>query len=411
MNIKLTKLELFAYIAFSGLFITGSTLRYGVYSNQLLQQYSPLLAIGLVLLCLVKIKDRNLYTRKFDKIGVLLYVSLIFVSCSFIIIMGSFGSKIMSFISIICPSIVVLYKFQNRQQFDKVFSIWMKLLKFCVILIVITGVIDVLTSYSITHFFAEFTGIASYSRIARQNRCVSYMGHPLYTGEICLSYYLFAHLQAEMTGEKESIIDFAIALLGTALAQARTAMILLVMAYLLFNLRWKRVIYIIGGIVLLWIGYELHIFDAIIQRFTSSISNGDISAGRNSSLYELIKAGSFKLFWFTGQEIYYDGRVTLLGMALEYPILCWAYNYGIFIAIMLVILVFIYPLLIVIARKQKDLLISLLFIILDVNSYTGIANNGYKPLHFYIMVCLILNISNVFYKRYSKSKLQNIVEK
>lgn len=404
MNIKPTKLKLYAYIAFSGLFITGSTLRNGVYSNSLLQQNSPLLVIGLVMICLVKTKERNLYTQKFDKIGILLYTSLIFVSCSFFVIMGSFRSKLMSFISIILPSIVVLYRFQNKEQFYKVFEIWMKLLKLCVTLIVITGVIDILTNYSITHFFAEFTGIASYSRIARQNRCVSYMGHPLYTAEICLSYYLFVHLRAEMTGEKESIIDFTMALLGAALAQGRTAVILLVVAYLLFNLKWRRLQYIVLGIALLWIGYELHIFDSIIQRFTSAISNGDISAGRNSSLFELITSGSLKLFWFTGQEIYYDGRVTLLGMALEYPILGWAYNYGIFIAIILLTLVFIYPLLIVAFRKQKDLLIALIFIILDVNSYSGIANNGYKPLHFYIMVCLILNISNIFYKRCSKSK-------
>lgn len=404
MNTKLTKLELYAYIAFGGLFITGSTLRNGIYSNLLLKQHSPLLLIGLLMLCLVRTKERDLSIQKFDRVGSLLYVLLIFSACSIFVIMGYFREKVMSFISVILPSIIVLYRFQNRQQFYKVFEIWMKLLKFCIILIVITGIIDILTSYSITHFFAEFTGISSYSRIASQDRCVSYMGHPLYTGEICLSYYLFSHMRAKMTGEKESIIDFTMALLGAVLAQGRTAVILLSVAYLIFNLKWKRLRYIVFGIILLWIGYKLHIFDSIIQRFIIAINNGDISAGRNSSLFELIRSGSLELFWFRGHEIYYDGSVTLLGMALEYPIVAWAYNYGIFITIILMMLVFIYPILIVSIRKQKDVLIALLFIILNVNSYSGISNNGYKPLHFYIMVCLLLNISKIFYKRNSKSK-------
>ena len=302
-----------------------------------------------------------------------------------------------AFVSIILPVFIVAFRFKSKNDFLCFFDIWMKIMSVCVVFMLITELFDYISGFQFTQWMYNFTKVDSFGRMLRAGRPVSYMGHPLFSGELFLAFYILNHLSNKLIGKKDRFLWFVICLLGCVLTQGRAATAIIVIAFVLFNLEWKRFKYIIILGVILSIGYYLGLFDLIIERLFSSIANGDISTGRNSSIVELIQTNDLHLYAFHGQSIDYDGSVTTLGMAMEYPILSWAYSFGYIVSILISAAVFIYPLILSIYRKQKIIIISLLAIMLDVNTFTGISSNGSKALLYYTFVCIILNVSNYLY--------------
>ena len=405
-SLRFTKFKMAVMICLIGIFFTGSALRYGVYGNNILGQHSLLTYLGI---CLVYIYDKggrlDLSSVKYDKKQMLLSLLILIVVFFIIAMTSGIFIKLHIYISIVVPLLIISFRFRDSKFLYDVIKCWKGFLKISVIIMLITEIIDVLSGYSVTAWIANFTNVASFSRILKQQRCVTYMGHPLFSSELFLAYYLFSHLIARIENKKDSLWDFLFPLVGILMTQSRTGLILILMAFLVFNLEWKYVQRIFTAFVILILLYQFGLFDSVLERFEQSILAGDITAGRNSSFVTLFTTGQFKLYWFQGQSIDYDGSVTLLSMALEYPIACWAYNLGIIISMLLTIGYFVYPLIAVVKRRQKDVFWALLLLVLDVCTYSGLGNNDDKPLLFCIMCCLIMNISNYLYKR-DKNELE-----
>lgn len=389
MIIRYSKKTLLYVIIFIGLLITGTTLRTGFYSNVFLQRYSPLLYIGLILLIFSKSKENDLFKRKFSISNVLASIFIIIIAVFEVILNETLISKLSLLISLIIPIVIIAYQFTSKDEFKRFFNIFYKFLRFSCCIIVIVGLLDVIFNYSITLSIANYTSIGSYFRILKQHRIVSYMGHPLFTSEILLSFYIFSHYYSLINSSKEKLYPFIISAIGILLCQSRTATILLLVAFLTFNFNVKKIRYLVLAIIIGLIAYYFGLFDAVLERFTL-FNRGDI---RNTSLNSLIASGKLNFYLFHGQNMNFITDATSMAAALEYPILRWAYSFGIIISGLLVIYVFIIPLVKIYRDKNYVLLISTLLLILDVNTYSGLGDIGMKQIFLYIILCTLINLS------------------
>lgn len=392
---KLKFQQLAVIVCLIGIFITGSVLRYGVYSNIFLQQHSPFLYFGCVLVYVyARAGKQDLCRTKFERRGLCLALFILIASLIIFAVNGSLMSNLNPYISMMVPLIVLPFRYRNKEDFLDASELWLFFCRFCMYFMLATELWDILTGYSATLAIAEFTKIPSLMRMYSQRRCVTYMGHSLVTSEMFLIGYISTHLIKKIQNKKEGFLDIMIPLLGIILTQSRAGVMLIIAAYFVFNLEWKRASKILLLLLLIVIGYQVGIFDSLLERIVSNIANGDFSAGRNSAIHTLMTSGQLQFFWLKGQNIAYDGSVTLLGMALEYPIISWAYSFGIFISVLLTLGYVVYPLLVALKRKNKEIFFAMLFIILDVMTFTGMSSNGDKPLFYAITFCMLMNILN-----------------
>lgn len=393
---KITYFRLSCIICFIGLFITASVFRYCVYNSTILQSYSPLLFTGIIFVYMSdKSFDAELGKQRWSKGDLLCYCVLLFISLGTVIYAHSWSEYYALLFSIIFPSIVTLYKFRSEKNFHDLFSLFLFFLQAAVILMFITEILDVCSDFKVSYWIAQTTGIESLIKQASYKRCITYIGHPLYATEIYISYYLFKHIQSKLYGRKESIICFIVPLLGVALTQSKTGIILLTVSFLAFNFNSKKIRYV--GIALVLIGscYMSGIFDSVIDRFILGIEIGDITSARNTVLFRLLSSGELQFGWIKMQSLSEFLASSKIAVALEYSILRWAFRFGLLITIPLVLIAYIFPIIKLIKKRNWDLLICLIVIIVDVNSYAGIGDAGNKALHYYIMAALILNAAHL----------------
>ncbi len=399
-KITITNIKIAAFVCFVGIFITGSALfRYGVYSNNTISNYSPLLFAGMLLMWILSnCSECDFSYKGYEKYGVYIYILCCVVSLICFAITNTWNIKKMIFLTIIVPTLMVCFRFKSKKQFLDVYSLWMFFLRFCVVLMLTTQMIDIVTSYGLTNFIAQSTGVESLIKQAGNFRSVTYMGHPLFTTEIYISYYIFEHMNNKIKNRNDSLRIFIVALIGITLAKSKMGIVCIILCYLLFNRGFKKINRIVLLFAMLLVGYVFGIFDGLLERFMLSIETGDLTTGRNVMLIRYINNGYLKFDFWRGQSISDSAVSRKLVVALEYPILRWAYTMGVLITILLVILVFVYPLIVLIKRKQWDLLCGTVILFAQINSYAGIGEAGNKPAFFYIMCCLILNLSNYFWQ-------------
>ena len=390
-----------SFLFFFGYFITGCTLRSGIYNNRFLEIFPPLVIIGVIMIVFSYNKKKGaLSNRKFDYKQFSLFIILLFISILSFVVYKNFQTKILSMFTIIVPSIIMCYRFKSTDEFETLLKMLADFLKIAICIILVGDIIDILTNYSFSQFIANFTNISSYYVQAKYHRSVSFFGHPLFTAEIILIYYIVKNLYNNSNAKKNKIIPFILALFCMIMTKSRVGFILLIVSFLVFNHNMKQAKYIFLGLLFLFLGYEFGLFDTIITRF-STFGRADI---RNTKLMEVLSNGTLRFYLFNGQNLADIGYSTPLAVALEYPLLRWAYNFGIINAILLSLLYFIYPLFLLIVRKQKTLILSLFIIILDVNSFSALGDTGLKPLLYIIFVCFIMNFSNyILYRNGSDS--------
>lgn len=390
----LTYFRLSCAICFLGLFITASVLRYSIFRSNVLRTYSPLLFIGVILIFITDKKNDCKFGK--DRWGdgdLFCYFVLLLTSLGVVIYTHSWSKNFALLLSVIFPSIVVLYRFRSEENYRDIFSMFMCFLNVSVYLMLITGFLDVCLGFKVSYWIAHTTGIDSLIKQASFKRCVTYMGHPLYATEIYLSYYIFKHIECKINNRKENIACFIISLLGVALTQSKTGIVLLAASFLVLNI--KNIRYM--GIVLLLIGvcYLLGIFDSVIDRFMLGIQTGDITSARNTVLFRLLSSGQLQFGWFKMQSLADFSASSKVEVALEYSVLRWAFRFGLLITIPLVLIAYLLPIIKLVKKKSWDLLVCLMVIIIDVNSYAGIGDAGNKALHYYIMAALIINAANI----------------
>ncbi len=321
------------------------------------------------------------------KSKVVLIIAVVLVLCLHVICM--FLNNLINVRYIIAfdfPLFLLLIQIREIESMEVIFSYWTKVFNIAIWLVVIGGLIDRLFGYTVTNFFTNFynTDAILQMRIDEPSRIISFLGHPLFASEVSLICFISNYILSEYFEKKNKLLFKAgLCLVACALCGSKTVFLLLLVLVLIFNFNNKRLRNILYLIIGCYILYLLGVFDIIIGRFIKSIELGDWSTGRNVWLSELYQSGSLDFKWFIGHTAELSDRYII---ALEYPILRFSYRYGIFYTLCLSIYI--------LRRKQYKILICLVALIIDINTYSSIAAIGDGMLLYCSVLFLFLNISN-----------------
>ena len=121
--------------------------------------------------------------------------------------------------------------------------------------------------------------------------------------------------------------------------------------------------------------YAFGIFDTLIDRVVMGIAAGDITSSRNTKLEEMMRAGIIRYDWFQGHpfDTGYTSYVRAsLVVALEYPLLRFAFMYGIAFSALLGIVLFILPVIYVFRKTGAVSALLLALYFFHVNTYSSI---------------------------------------
>lgn len=260
------------------------------------------------------------------------------------------------------------------------------------VIIVIGGIIDSQTGNMASRFFANWYDIASLKGMVNTSRLVSYYGHSLTTAGILLYFEAMNYLAYKYFNLRPGryMLGMAISVTGIALTGSKTGTVLSLVFLLITNFANKRLRYLLIGTISIYVAYQMGIFSVVIERILIGIERNDITTGRATDLAYLMTSSEYSIHLFTG-----NGTVasSFVDGALEYPIIRWALRYGIMTTLLLVAVLFIYPLIKTLRNKQFDLVIVLTTLIVFENTNNGLCTVSDTMLVFCILICVILNLS------------------
>lgn len=286
-------------------------------------------------------------------------------------------------LSIFLPLIIIHFNVLEKDVFREVFHLVLRFLDYAIIFMLICGVIDFVSGWSISSFLADYYGTVSLQGLVRQNRMVSYMGHSLLTTEWTLIYYIFHIVDAfYISKTKKIIVPTIIAAFVIALTGSKTGLVLMCVLILIYYGNIKMLRYIPVLCLLLFVGYRFGVFDLILGRFIYGVESGYLTTGRASAYSSLLGSGILRFQWLTGHSAELLNQSTSMIAALENPIMRWAYRYGILFALLMAISIFVVPFAKIVKCKNVRLILTVLVYIIDVNTYDTVCSIGDSMLRF-----------------------------
>lgn len=341
-----------------------------------------------------------------DKYGLLLSA----VTMGYLVISSMFyqmrlSSIVVCIISFVIPLILLNLEI-NALLLKRIFQTLLIILSIIMIIITIIGIADYFTHYKVILVIRDFVS-ESMKRLIRlqagskEFRMYSFMGHPLFNTELYLMFYVLNILYNKFY--KKSIIPnyvvMIITIVGISLTASKTGFALLALLLLTLNGKKINYKYYIGLIILVAICFHFGLFDNVINRFMQ----GDLTSSR-SRMWEVVsKNNMYPIKFFTGYgqgfTFIYNRIVPDVSAAFEYPVRMFSLELGIFTTILIYLNIFIYPMYKFIKRKQYSIIIGYLIVFLDINTYNGLSLAGDYMLIFCIFTFILLNLSNVLYKK------------
>lgn len=260
------------------------------------------------------------------------------------------------------------------------------------------AVLDLITNYAITHFWANFYNAESLFILEKTNRTVSFYGHSLLTMELAIIYFIIQIIFNLYVIKKRNLVKqtilsfFVIAMSGSKMG---LALLLLLVLICYGNVKMLRYIPVLA--LGLYLGYKAGIFNVLLERLMIGVNSGDITTGRVTSLTRLMQNGVLQFNWFGGHDgSLIDNNISMIA-ALENPLLRWAYRYGIVFASLMAVLIFLIPFIRIVKTKAYQLSMIALVYISAVNSYDTVCSIGDSMLRYCSVILLIY-----FAARYSK---------
>ena len=329
--------------------------------------------------------------KKLLTIGVYLLILLVF-SFQGMQLRGSIlADYIRFYIAVIAPIVIVFVELDDVKSME-LFQATLRVLNFSILIITGMGVVDKVSGIKVSEFFANFYNVESLFSCLNQNRIVSFWGHSLLTAEIGILYFVLNYIDVLYFHSKRKRVGFVtIAFILVAMTGSKTAIALLLFMSLFVNLDRKNLKYIVLiSLIVVGLLYS-GVFDMMIERFLYWGARGDITSGRNSSFSELFQSGVLRFSLLYGNDI--GISTTALIAATEYPIIRWAYRFGIVWTALLCGGIFIYPVLCII-KKSKSFKILILYFgfLVFVNTYSTLQTTQDGMLIFCVMTCIIMNV-------------------
>lgn len=273
---------------------------------------------------------------------------------------------------------------------EELLSMWCKFLNIAVILILTCGGIDMISNLSASRFFAEFYGVRSYFGLLSEGRSVTFYGHALVTATIVMAAFCSNFMLGVLRNKKIAWGFLLLYIAAMASTTSKSGIVLLLLAIVITSVKagYRRNILLV--LVALAATYMFGLLDAVILRFIEGYRSGDVTTGRNDSLRALIGSANMTFHLFQGHE--FDNSNIQLIAALEYPLLRFAYKYGIVFAFMFAVGFFGFPLMKLLASRRYPVLSIWLMFAVSVNTYSGIATYSDILLIYSITTMLLMAI-------------------
>ena len=385
------------YIICISLFFMPSLLRQKIFTQSF--ENNILFYLGFILLItkqVVKTPLKNKDNRLFTKI---IYIFMVLLCSLFLIFIKgndwSMETKIRSIIYFVFPSFI-LFSSINATDQKRIIAMYIKMYRIIVYSFIIFFVADKLLNNAIQNFFVSFYNSDTLKLQLSLGRFVSFYGHPLVSTNFILffliSTLIIKHLHTEeYINRNLFIFDIFMSITGILITGSKSAFILGFFAIFILFIDKKNYKYFIPIVMITVILYYLGAFDIILDRLYTSYLFGDLSTGRNIQLRELMKNGTLSFAMLTGHNI---GNNKAIIIALEYPLLRIAFRNGICVAVIMCIMYFLYPIKIVLARKNIKLLVFTLCYMAFINIQDGIASFGDSLIIYSINMLILITLIN-----------------
>ena len=247
------------------------------------------------------------------------------------------------------------------------------------------GILDYFLGGRINVFIAQNMSSDSWSQmILSENRVNGFrmctiLGAPLMNAFYVLVFVVINRLFALYYKELlNKWFVYIFAFIVIALTGSRTAIILLMVCALVFELKAKLGVFRIAIIILLFILLiNTRLFqDTIVRRLQLGFI--DPNSGRYQLLLNVINGQYSKIHMFIGGGYNYSRQLTATSNTVtrnfEFPFLMFAYDYGIISTILYYLVFLVYPVIIVVKRKCYMLLFSYMILFLCLQTFNGLTN-------------------------------------
>lgn len=368
-----------------GLFVAPYLLRHKLIpGSEAVWALNPVVLLTVAWLLLYMLGQKYAMSRSFGVVRSVLFAGLVLLAFST-------GMSPSFLIACLLP-LVLLFVVVPETIFPAFFKGFMRVLNAVMLLIAACAACDVASGFSVTKAITNFYGLDSLISMSSSGRLVSIMGHSLLTAEVALLYFALNQIASRFMGAKiNQILVTLVAAAVVLLTGSRSAMVCLLCMIILAYSNAENIKYCIVIIVGLLAFYLAGLFDTVIDRIMIGIKSGDMTSSRNVQLDQLVAAGVIRYDWFTGHEFDYSNN--LLIIALEYPLLRFAFSYGIAFSVLLAIYLFVLPL----VQTLRGLgivpfgLLALYFV--HVNTYSSICSTQDGMLQCVIVAWLFVGVA------------------
>ena len=295
-------------------------------------------------------------------------------------------------IAIFLPILLINLEFKNIYEIKIIYNRVLKIVNISTYFILFCGIWDYCFNFKMSTFFVNLYNIPSLYEMLNMGRLVSYFGHSLLTTEMVLIYYILNYIDQYYISKTQKIyMQFIISLIILTFTGSKTGIVLIIIMYTVQNFNIKKFKYIPIVFITCFGIYKLGFFDTIINRFLMGINTGDLTTGRHTSLIELYNSNLLEFNLLKGHSSLSMQSDAFIA-ALEYPVLRWAYRYGIVFSIIMSILLFLIPIIKIYKHKDIKFLFLTIIFMIDINSYSSITTTMDGMMIYCTVLFIIFNV-------------------
>lgn len=312
----------------------------------------------------------------------------------------------------ICMIFIPMLLFTIRveeKNFEEILITCLKIINFFIIIIFSIGIVDSFINFSIMKFVGEYIAPGLNDWISDNTselilyRYTSFMGHPLFTKELFIYFFLLNSICEKKLLNKNLVT--LISLIGVLLTGSKTGIVLILLCIIGLEIKDAKFKNIIISFILILTAYCIGFFDTVILRFQSE----SLTTGRSESIQYIKELNFIDYKFFSGygeriHSIFADivGEVYATA-SLEYPFRILLYKYGVVCLCMIIIYLIIYPTLCFLKYKQFYLLFAFIIKVIDINTYNGLIFKADNMILFVLFTYILLGICNNKNKAIKKS--------
>lgn len=371
-------------IAF-GLFATPYLLRHKLIpGSEAIWAINPVAFLTVAWLLLYMLGHKYQISRRVSVAGLVLFAALTATALSN-------GMSVSFVISCLLP-LALLLVVVPETIFPSLFEGFLRVLNVAMLVIAACAVFDLASGFAVSRAIGAFYGSESLASMNSSGRLVSILGHSLLTAEVALFYYALNQMANKVMGFKVNQILVTLVAVGVVLLTgSRSAMMSLVCMIVLTYSNPNNIKYCIVIIAGFLAFYLAGMFDTMIDRIQTGIQSGDMTSSRNTKLDELLAAGVIRYEWFAGHEFNYANASLII--ALEYPLLRFAFSYGIAFSVLLAAYLFVLPAVRIFSQLGVVPCGLLILYLVHVNTYSSICTTQDGMLQCVVVVWLFVGVA------------------